>query len=94
MCDCALQFKLFLHAFRGESTDSCTRDDDPNSELWCSTRVDARGRHVTNSGNWGHCSDTCNNINRQGNLSLLRTVFPFLVRITYCYNTNISGLNL
>ena len=48
---------------------SCTRDDDPSNKLWCSTRVDARGRHVTNAGNWGHCSETCNDIviNRQGN---------------------------
>ena len=48
---------------------SCTRDDDPSNKLWCSTRVDARGRHVTNAGNWGHCSETCDDIviNRQGN---------------------------
>ena len=66
----------------------CTRDDDPSNKLWCSTRVDARGRHVTNAGNWGHCSETCNDIviNRQGNdfhdeniLCPVCTVFPFPV---------------
>ena len=45
--------------FQGTTHTSCTTDDDPGGEAWCSTRVDARGRHVTNGGHWGHCSNAC-----------------------------------
>ncbi len=49
----------FPFTFQGTTYTSCTTDDDPGGEAWCSTRVDARGRHVSNGGHWGHCSDTC-----------------------------------
>ena len=49
----------FPFTFQETTYTSCTSDDDPGGEPWCSTRVDARGRHVSNGGHWGHCSDTC-----------------------------------
>ena len=49
----------FPFTFKETTYTSCTGDDDPSGEPWCSTRVDARGRHVPNGGHWGHCSDTC-----------------------------------
>ena len=30
-----------------------------NNKTWCSTKVDANGVHMSNSGNWGNCGPDC-----------------------------------
>jgi len=35
----------------------CTKDDDPEGRLWCSTRKDRMGLHVNE--HWGYCSKEC-----------------------------------
>jgi len=35
----------------------CTTSQAPDGTYWCSTKVTAKGNHI--SGNWGHCQDNC-----------------------------------
>jgi hypothetical protein len=35
--------------------DSCTRNHDPDSKLWCSTKVSPDGYHVAFEKEWGYC---------------------------------------
>jgi len=48
---------VFPFVYKEESFDECTNKDDAGGKLWCSTQVDARGKHQ--KGNWGYCSTGC-----------------------------------
>ncbi|XP_059099413.1 CLIP domain-containing serine protease B10-like [Tigriopus californicus] len=45
---------VFPFILEGRVYNSCTPDYDPNGVEWCSTKVDAQGKHIT--GEWGYCS--------------------------------------
>jgi len=47
----------FPFIFNGKTYDACTDKGDPDGRLWCSTKVDRSGKHV--SDNWGYCSNEC-----------------------------------
>ena len=48
---------VFPFTFRGITYMSCTDVTDAPGNLWCSTKVDANGKHI--AGNWGYCSSSC-----------------------------------
>lgn len=48
---------VFPFTFRGVKYNVCTVDGDAQGQLWCSTKTDAQGNHIT--GHWGHCADQC-----------------------------------
>ena len=45
---------LISRLFKG-----CTDFLDPSAKPWCSTEVDAEGRHIGGQGSWGECKDVC-----------------------------------
>eukprot|EP00095_Tigriopus_kingsejongensis_P003417 maker-scaffold1126_size61158-snap-gene-0.12 protein:Tk03417 transcript:maker-scaffold1126_size61158-snap-gene-0.12-mRNA-1 annotation:"serine protease easter precursor" len=45
---------VFPFILKDKIYNTCTTDLDENEELWCSTRVDSSGNHVT--GEWGYCT--------------------------------------
>merc|ERR1712107_452641 len=44
----------------GQDLTSCTKEGDDQGKLWCSTMVDQAGNHVAGQGQYGFCSQTCN----------------------------------
>ncbi len=50
---------VFPFRFRGLVFEECTSRADEGGRPWCSTRVDADGRHVSGDGQWGYCDATC-----------------------------------
>ena len=49
---------IFPFIYKSKTYHGCTRDEDPDSRLWCSLQVDDEtGVHVT--GQFGHCQDDC-----------------------------------
>jgi len=48
---------IFPFSFRGKIFDECTTFSDPDEKLWCSTKVDENGLHVSAGKYWGHCDD-------------------------------------
>jgi hypothetical protein len=51
---CALPFK-----FDGVTYNTCTWDPSEDGIAWCSTLVDANGRHIVGMGKWGSCGPGC-----------------------------------
>jgi len=49
----------FPFKFQGKTFASCTREFDPDSKPWCSTKTDLQGNHVVNEGEWGYCPSDC-----------------------------------
>jgi hypothetical protein len=45
----------FPFTFRDQTFTACTREGDTGGRLWCSTKVDAAGRHVSGGGFLHHC---------------------------------------
>jgi len=45
----------FPFKFKGKTFRSCTKFEDPDEKLWCSTKVDDDGKHIGKKGFWGHC---------------------------------------
>jgi len=55
---------VFPFIYKGVKYNSCipgnTTMSLPPHSLWCSTKVDEEGNHVTKQGEWGYCSSPCN----------------------------------
>jgi len=49
---------VFPFSFKGRTYNGCTTDDDPENRLWCSTRTDSNGVHISGR-EWGHCNSAC-----------------------------------
>ncbi len=48
---------IFPFIIKNVTYDECTRNHDKFGRLWCSTKVDKEGMHVSdNDENWGYCS--------------------------------------
>merc|ERR1712226_1512868 len=47
----------FPFIFKGQTFESCTDYKDPDGKLWCSTLLDAEGKHVGGKGYWGYCEN-------------------------------------
>ena len=52
--ECIFPFKFAQKIFN-----SCTREKDPDGNLWCSTKVDKDGKHIGGANEWGYCEDGC-----------------------------------
>jgi hypothetical protein len=50
---------IFPFTFSGQTLTECTTLKDPEGKLWCSTRVNDEGKHVTSGGFWGFCEQDC-----------------------------------
>jgi len=50
---------VFPFSFRGRTYNGCTTSGDPELRLWCSTRTDSNGVHISGQGEWGHCNSAC-----------------------------------
>lgn len=48
---------VFPFTFKRVIYNKCTIVDDPKDEMWCSTKTDSSGKHI--SGTWAHCSASC-----------------------------------
>ena len=62
---CIFPFKFELHVEDDsykEYHDECIEDQDG---LWCSTKVDEDGYHISGSNNWGICGSRCPGIHAQ-----------------------------
>ena len=51
---------VFPFTWQGKTFNSCTKEGDDQGKLWCSTMVDQAGNHVTGQGQYGFCSQGCN----------------------------------
>merc|ERR1712226_1142598 len=51
---------VFPFTWQGKTFNSCTKEGDDQGKLWCSTMVDQAGNHVTGQGQYGFCSQACN----------------------------------
>merc|ERR1712173_579491 len=51
---------VFPFTWQGKTFTSCTKEGDDQGKLWCSTMVDQAGNHVAGQGQYGFCSQTCN----------------------------------
>ena len=49
----------FPFIYNDVARDGCITEADPEGKAWCSTRVDAEGRHVAGGDHWAHCDATC-----------------------------------
>jgi len=50
---------VFPFTLEGITYQGCTRTNDPDDRLWCSTKTDSKGVHVSGQGEWGHCNSDC-----------------------------------
>ena len=50
---------IFPFKYGGATYKTCTNVKDPDEKPWCSTKVDADGKHVHPGGYWGHCGQDC-----------------------------------
>ena len=50
---------VFPFTLDGITYQGCTRTNDPDDRLWCSTKTDSKGVHVSGQGEWGHCNSDC-----------------------------------
>ena len=50
---------MFPFIFNGKSHNACTWDQATPESPWCSTKVDDKGVHVENMGEWGVCGEGC-----------------------------------
>ena len=48
---------IFPFKFLGITHNNCTMNQahHTNNKGWCSTKVDASGKHIGGQGNWGNC---------------------------------------
>ena len=60
---------VFPFIYKRRKRYRCIQDGDPKNRAWCSTMVDASGRHMKNGGHWGHCAQNCP---KSGNWNLLK----------------------
>merc|ERR1712223_1957348 len=51
---------VFPFTWQGKTFTSCPKEGDDQGKLWCSTMVDQAGNHVAGQGQYGFCSQTCN----------------------------------
>merc|ERR1712130_891922 len=51
---------VFPFTWQGKTFNSCTKEGDDQGKLWCSTMVDQAGNHITGQGQYGFCSQACN----------------------------------
>ena len=49
---------VFPFTSEGITYQGCTRTNDPDDRLWCSTKTDSKGVHLSGQGEWGHCNHT------------------------------------
>ena len=47
---------MFPFIFDGKIHRGCPKDNDG---YWCSTKVDSKGVHIGEQGNWGLCGENC-----------------------------------
>ena len=59
----------FPFLFRGTFYRGCTRTGDPKNRLWCSTRTDSQGVHISGRREWGYCNSDCAIDQSKGNIS-------------------------
>merc|ERR1712168_896732 len=45
---------LFPFIYKDITHSECITTDDPNGQLWCSTKQDSQNNHI--KGNWRHCT--------------------------------------
>ena len=50
---------VFPFTWAGRTYHSCTREGDHYGHLWCSTRTDRGGNHLSGQGEYGLCSKEC-----------------------------------
>merc|ERR1711970_134922 len=46
---------IFPFTHKGKTYSNCTSDYAKLGRLWCSTKVDSDGKHISGKGEWGHC---------------------------------------
>merc|ERR1712080_695598 len=49
---------IFPFTFKGKKYNECTYEKGDNTP-WCSTKVDANGKHVSAQKQWGYCGEDC-----------------------------------
>lgn len=50
---------VFPFIFKAKSYSVCTKENDPDGKIWCSTEVTPQGHHVGGKGHWGFCDPEC-----------------------------------
>ena len=51
---------VFPFTWHGTTYHGCIKESNANSNnVWCSTKVDPKGNHVTNRMEWGYCGTDC-----------------------------------
>merc|ERR1711971_88260 len=51
---------VFPFTWQEKTFNSCTMEGDDQGKLWCSTMVDQAGNHIAGQGQYGFCSQDCN----------------------------------
>ena len=49
---------MFPFIFKGKEHNECIYEKGENTP-WCSTKVDANGKHVNGQKQWGYCGEGC-----------------------------------
>ena len=63
-------------SYKGRTYSTCTYEESFDGRPWCSVKVDDKGHHVENEGNWGYCNDFCP-IDFKGSLHLF--LYPYMI---------------
>ena len=50
---------VFPFTLDGITYQGCTRTKHPDDRLWCSTKTDSKGVHMSGQGEWGLCNSDC-----------------------------------
>ena len=50
---------IFPFTFLGVTHDACTSKNSASGNLWCSTKVNNDGVHISGGGHYGDCSSEC-----------------------------------
>merc|ERR1712233_368 len=51
---------VFPFTRQGKTFNSCTKEGDDQGKPWSTTMVDQAGNHITGQGQYGFCSQACN----------------------------------